>query len=123
MRSLSEYTGDEALDLWADLLDPITEIMSDKDLLEMRKKEGVKIGNIAKTLIKTHKAEVSEILLRIDPTPLNGINIVTRLISVLSDLSKTDGAADFFGPADAPKKPTSEGSSGSATETTEAGEN
>ena len=57
---LSDYKGEEALDLIVELLDPITKIMSDKQVAEAYQKvsklEAIKIA------IKNHKTEVIEIL-------------------------------------------------------------
>ena len=123
IKTFSDYKGEDAIDLWVDMLDPITNIMADKSLLEMRKIKNVKIGNIAKELLKTHKKDVTYIITRIDPTPINGLNIVTRLIGLIADLSNSDVAKDFFGTAGASNQETSDESSISATENTEGVEN
>ena len=34
MKRLSDYQGEEAIELWADLLDPISDILTDKEKLE-----------------------------------------------------------------------------------------
>lgn len=108
MRKFSDYKGEEALDLWMDLLDPITEIMADKSIGEMRDKNRSDTANMtamAKELIKGHKKEVETILLRIDPTPLTGLNILTRLISLVNELTKSEDAKDFFGIAEETETP------------------
>lgn len=118
MRTFSDYKDEEALDLWMDLLDPITEIMNDENLQKMRKQKGVNVAMVAKDLVKRHKKEVSEILLRIDPAPLTGLNILTRLIALIHELTTSPDAKGFFDFAEEMKK--DEGSSGSATATIEA---
>ena len=35
MKKLSDYKGDEAIELWADLLEPMTEILGDKDIAKI----------------------------------------------------------------------------------------
>lgn len=119
IKTFSDYEGEEALDLWIDLLDPITNIMGDKEILDMRKKPGTKVGHVVKALLKAHKKDVTDILIRIDPTPLNGLNIVTRLIGLIGDLSNSDAAKSFFSAAEAPTQEKPDGSSGSATENIE----
>ena len=60
MRALTEIKGDAALDMIADLIDPITEITSDEDV-----KNAYRDGNKAQAIkvsIKNHKQAVKSIL-------------------------------------------------------------
>lgn len=59
MRSLTEIKGDEALDLVADLLEPATEIFSDKEVAKAYNESAVKAISIA---IKNHKESVKTII-------------------------------------------------------------
>lgn len=61
---LSDYHGEEALDLFADLLEPASEVMSDKEFVEYAR-AGNKVKAI-KMAIKNHKKAVIEILARLD---------------------------------------------------------
>jgi hypothetical protein len=120
MKRLSDYHGDEAIDLWADLLDPISEILTDKEVAEVTRRGDAPI-NIAKTILKRHKTEAANILLRIDPEPLDGLNIIMRLVSVLVEVGQRDDVKAFFGYA-AQENQKNE-SSTSVTESTEVSEN
>lgn len=120
MKRLSDYTGDQAIELWADLLDPISEILTDKEVAEVTKKGEAPI-TIAKTILKKHKVAAADILLRIDPEPLDGLNFIMRLVAIISEIGQRDDVKAFFG-YPAQENQQSE-SSGSVTESTEAGEN
>lgn len=120
MKKLSDYKGDEAIELWADLLEPLTIILGDTKLQEMIKSGKPKMM-IAKEILKAHQKEAAEILLRIDPEPINGLNIILRLIAVLSDIGENEEIKGFFGYAE--QASDSSESSGSVTENTEAEEN
>lgn len=119
MKRLSDYTGDEAIELWADLIDPISIILSDKKIAGVVKSGKPKI-QIAKEILKDHKKEATEILLRIDPSPINGLNIILRLVNLLAEIGENEDIKSFFGFAEQAK--TSAESSGCATENTEANE-
>ena len=120
MKKLSDYTGDKAIELWADLLDPITAILGDKKIAVAVQTGKPKI-EIAKAILKNHTKEATEILLRIDDTPINGINILIRLMALLSDVGENEEIKDFFGYAEQANK--EEESSGSVMENTEDEEN
>lgn len=62
---LSEYKGEKALDLLADLIEPAAVIMADKEIARLAKANMPPI-KIVKTAIKNHKAEVIEILAILD---------------------------------------------------------
>lgn len=96
MKKLSDYQGEEAIELYADLIEPISAIFTDDEIKEMRKTKGVSMLNIASVALKKHPKEIENILLRIDPEPIDGANILKRLMILLSDIGKTDGLQDFF---------------------------
>ena len=116
MKRLSDYKDEEALDLWADLLEPATKILSDKAVTDCIN-AGIPRILIARNILKAHKKEANEILLRIDPEPLNGLNIVIRLVNLLVELGENEDIRTFFVSAGEVK--TLNGSSGSPTESTE----
>lgn len=116
MKQLSEYKGDEAIELWADLIEPLTIILGDSDIQEVIQSNKPKIS-IAKEILKKHKKEATEILLRIDPDPIDGLNIVVRLIGLLADIGQSDEIKSFFGYAEQAKAESA--SSGYVTESTE----
>lgn len=120
MKKFSDYKGDEAIELWADLIEPITKIVADKDIATIYNSGKPKVI-IAKEILKKHKEEATEILLRIDPTPLTGLNVVIRLIDILVEIESADELKGFFGSAGQAK--TVNESSGSVMVNTEVEEN
>jgi len=81
MKRLSDYKNDEALELWGDIIEPMSAIITDE---EVRKtfQSGTNITTIVKMMLKKHPKEVSKILLRIDPEPFDGVNVIARLVNV-----------------------------------------
>lgn len=115
MRKLSDYQGDEAIELWADLIEPIAKIIADESVAKIYKtKPRIEV---AREILKKHKEEATQILLRIDPSPLNGLNIVVRLLELLLEIENAEELKGFFGSAGQAK--TGSGSGGSATENIE----
>lgn len=116
MKKISDYEGNEAIELWADLLDPVSRIIADKNILEL-KNSGMPVVAMIKEVLKTHAEDAIEILERIDPTPINGVTIVTRMVSVVNEFITNEDLKDFFGLAEQEKK--EELPTGPATESTE----
>lgn len=113
MKRLSDYKGDDAIDLWADLMEEFYEILKDEELSKYAKESRIKFANM---ILKRHKKQAANILLRIDDTPLNGLNILTRLVDVVTEIGESPELMTFFG---AQGQKEEEESSGSATENTE----
>ena len=88
MKKLSEYKDEEALDLLADVLEPVADIMADDAV-----KEAWATGNrlkVAKATIKGHKAQVMEVLAVMEGVPVseyhcNVFTLPMRVIEVLND--------------------------------------
>lgn len=119
MKRLSDYEGEEAIELWCDLADPMIEIFGDKKIANMMRAKKPKII-IAREIIKEYKKEVSEILLRIDDTPINGLNILVRFVELLNEIGNDPTIKSFFGSLAENKE---EITSGSAMVNTEGKEN
>lgn len=119
MKKLSDYKGDEAIELWSDLLEPMTAILGDKNVAETVT-SGKPPMIIAKEILKSHSKEATQILTRIDPTPIDGLNIIVRLVENLADIGKNEEVKSFFGYAEQVK--TDSESTGSVTENIEAEE-
>ena len=89
MKLLSDYKNEEALDLLVEILEPATEMMSDKDVISKlynkeQRMEGVKL------MIAKHKRAVIHILAALDGCPddqyeFGFFTLPTRLIEVLND--------------------------------------
>ena len=108
---LREYKGEEALDVLADLIDPITEICQDTDMIQMLQDNG-KVSNACKMLLKNHKKQVIEIMAAIDRKDpdeyqINVFTLPMKLLDILNDpdvqkLFTSQGQqrdAKFFGSA------------------------
>lgn len=119
MKRLSDYKGEEAIELWADLLDPLTEILTDEELQKETRAGKPKIV-LAKIILKNHAKEAEQLLLRVDPTPIDALNIVLRLVGLINEIGQHEDIKSFFGYAAQAKM--EEESSGSVTENTEARE-
>ena len=117
MKTLSDYKGEEAIELWADLIDPLTTILSDKEFTSGLK--GKAKLTIASEVLKKYSHEAEQILLRVDPEPLDGMNMLFRLMALLADIGKNKEVMAFFGSAEQEKEESE--SSGSAMESTEDG--
>jgi hypothetical protein len=63
--------------------------------------------------MKTHKDEAVSILLRIDPTPIDGMNFIVRLVNLVMEFVNNEDLKGFFGSAERAR--TGSESSGSAT--------
>ena len=120
MKRLSDYVGEDAIDLWLDLLDPLSVIANDKEIKVVARSGKPKIV-IAKMILKAHRKEAIDIMERIDPEPINGLNIISRLIALLAEIGENEEVRSFFGYAEQAK--TESESSILHMENTEASEN
>lgn len=64
MRRLSDIKGEEALDVIADIIEPATEIMADKDFQKVARERN--IPKAASVAIKNHKKAVLTVLAVLD---------------------------------------------------------
>ena len=95
MKKLSDYEGDAAIELWADLIEPVTKLIADDEVRKIYK-SGMPKVKVAQEILKNHATDVTAILQRIDPEPINGLNIITRFAGLLTDVSKMPEMKDFF---------------------------
>lgn len=116
MKRLSDYEGDEAIELWADMLEPMARILADAKIKELYQSGKPKLL-LAKEILKSHKADAVEIINRIDPTPFNALTLISRIIGILSEIEETEELKAFFDTGEQAK--TDDVSSISATESTE----
>ena len=84
---LSEYLGEEALDILADMIEPAGEIMSDKEMVKMFKENRFKAIKMA---IKNHKKAVIQIMASIDGVPVdeykcNVFTLPVKILEILND--------------------------------------
>ena len=93
---LSDYKNEDALDLLADLLDPVSDIMTDKGLRELVVKDGDKMA-IAKYVLKNKQQQVVQILARMDNKPVKEYNAtITEMFKQLLDVLNDKVMIDFF---------------------------
>ena len=84
---LSEYQGEAALDILADLIEPAGEIMSDKQIGDVFKENRFKAIGLA---IKNHKRAVMQILatmdgVSVDEYKCNVFTLPVKIIEILND--------------------------------------
>ena len=86
---LSEYQGEAALDVLADLIEPAGEIMTDKEIGEVFKKNRFRAIGLA---IKNHKKSVMQIMATIDGVPVDEYkcNVFTLPVKILELLNDPD---------------------------------
>ena len=109
---LSDFKGEEALDLMADLLEPATEILNDEKTKALR---GLPYVKVAQHILKHHKKntlKIYELLYKEDGKEATPIKLLTMLVDVLSD-------EDLQSLFTSQGQNTDRTSSGSATENTE----
>lgn len=98
MKNLSDYKGDEAIELWGDMIESISRLIADPKVQDIYKSGMPKVF-IAKEILKEHPKEVEAILLRIDPEPINGLTVVSRFVGILKDIGSLPELQNFFGSA------------------------
>lgn len=119
---LSEIKGEQALDVMADLVEPIAEIFSDKEVQQIYKAKQPYI-KMVKPAIKNHKSAVITILALLDgedpgkyTKKINLLSLPGKLLEILNDKDLQEVFRSQGQMMD-------EDVSGSATEDTEGAEN
>lgn len=110
---LSDIKGDEAFEVLADLIDPASAIMADKEV-ETSFRSEPRLAFI-KLLLKKHSKEITEILAILDRKPVEEyeVNLVALPVKVMELLNDPELEGLFQSQGQ------TETSSGSATENTE----
>lgn len=92
---LSDFKGEKAIEVFADLLDPIAEILTDNEIVKLFQSEDVKQIEVIKKILKGHSESVVQILAILedeDPKTYQP-NIVTlpkKLIELFNDEALKD---------------------------------
>lgn len=97
MKRLSDYKGVEAFELWADIIEPISAVFTDKDVEAAANSEDGTSMDVAKIALKKHADDVIRIFERIDPEPVTGANVMGRMLMLIADLMRDPVIAPFFG--------------------------
>ncbi len=133
MKKLSDYKGEEAFDVLADIIEPFCTILADKDMQKLNRdnidlkkrtngKEKIPTIKFITVALKNKKKEVIQVMARIEGvTPeeyLKTVNGVTLPLAVLNQV--TDPEVQNLFTLQSQTQESSSASSGSATENTEA---
>jgi len=112
---MNERTNEEVLDLFADLLEPVGEILSDKELSTLVQEKGKQLKAV-QIAIKKHKTAIIQILARVDgvdPAEYK-VNILTLPVKLMQFVNRPE-VQELFTSQGQKGEPAS---SGSATENT-----
>lgn len=113
---LSDYQGEDALDLLADILEPMTDIAADEKLKAVINKSRNKL-EVVYFLLKNHKKEILAILARIEGVAVEDYKCtVFTLPKAILEFINDESAAELFCSQGQMKELLN---SGSATENTE----
>ena len=86
---LSDYKGEDAIEVLADIIEPLALILADKEIRQLVQDKDAKTAPIklVKPALKNHKREVLEILARIENVPVDEyaetVNVFTLPMQVL----------------------------------------
>lgn len=119
--ALAERTNEERLDMFADMMEPATEILSDSELQKILNGGGAPLKAV-KPAIKNHKEACIAILAALEETPVEEYRVPSPgafFMKVLGLFTKPEVQALFTSQGQKSDKK----SSGSATASTEGGEN
>lgn len=87
MRTVSDYKGEEAIELLADIVEPLALILADKEIQKLQQSGAPKLKFIKPALTR-HKPEVMEILARIEGVPVeeykDKVSFTTLPIQILT---------------------------------------
>lgn len=119
MKNLSDFTGEEAIELWADMYDQFAEILTDDKIIAVTTGGKVNIKEAAKLAIKEHKNALMDILTKLE-ADVNGANLFPSVIVLITEMVFGGKAGSFFGSS--AQETSEEESSGNATESIEGGE-
>ena len=100
MKRLIDYTGNEAMELMADVAGDISVIFSATEREKVMADETLttkeKTAKIINNVFKNAKNELERTLLAIDNTPINAGNLYMRAMLLLSDIAtSTNETANF----------------------------
>lgn len=96
MKKLSEYQNEEAIDLLADILDPVAMVLADKEVSKIMKSGAPKL-KVVQYLLKHHQKEVIEVLARLEGQDVSEYkcNVLT-LPRVLLEIMNDEELNAFF---------------------------
>lgn len=96
MKNLQDYKGAEAIEIWADILEPAARVMQDPKVKETFNSKNIKAMELATYLLREHSEDIAEILLAIDSTELTGSNAVVRTLDLIVSIVNDPDTQGFF---------------------------
>ena len=78
---LSDYKGEAALDVLADIIEPLTMILADEEMQKLAKTHAPTLAYV-KPAIKNHKQQVFEVLARLENEPVEEFKANCSLITL-----------------------------------------
>lgn len=88
---LSDYKGEKAIEVFADLLEPIANILSDPEMKAMFENENASKIDLVKGVLKKHSAAVCDILKILNPEEeINLLTLPATLIEIFNDKAFVD---------------------------------
>ncbi len=95
MKKISDYKNDSAIDLYAEILEPMGEILQDKEVSQALKDKKSTM-HIVGIIFRKHKESVKKIVLSVDDTEIDGKNIFSRFTTIFVDVFNDKDFVDFF---------------------------
>ena len=119
---LSDYKGEEALDVLADIIDPLANIITDEEIQKMAKEKDTPVLAMVKPAIKNHKKDLIAILARLENQPVEVYEKTMTLLTLPKQVMEllNDPEVQSLFQSQGKSEITSLASSSSATENTEA---
>lgn len=92
---LSEYKNEEALELLADIMDPLSDIMTDENFKKLLSEEKTTKMGMIQYLLRNQSKPIIAILARMENTPVeefqvNILSLTTKLLDVFNDKELVD---------------------------------
>lgn len=113
---ISDYKREKGIELWAEIIEPATEIFSDAELREAVGKNANRLS-LVKLILKNHPKEIIEIMARLDGAdPETYEPNMFRLPAMLLEIFNDEDFTDLF---QSQGQMMGSPNSGSATENTE----
>lgn len=117
---LTDYQNEDALEVLANIIEPVTEILQDKKIARVFSGKKFNTLEVVKVLLKDHKKSVVEIMAALNNVPYEEykFNIITgtqQLVELLNDKE----LIDFFQSQEKMMEPASSGSVMANTEGSE----
>lgn len=93
---LSEYKNEDALDLLADIIEPVSSILGDTEIAKATR-DGEKKAKLIKLALKNHPSEIVEVLARMDGVPVEEYDAnIAKMVGKLMEILNDKELLDFF---------------------------